>query len=172
MRALRGPMWFLLKGRGARAGREGQGAALFRPGSGATPSTASCTMQVSGCARLPAPMRAQRSPWPLQQCRHCGAHHRCRLPLPTCACVLVRAVWPHSVAQAAHGMHNGHSTIGHGIQLVEAAGLEAGGHEQHVGACSMGAAGAAPEARMRSRGVWVCPARRTEREKACAGIGC
>ena len=29
-------------------------------------------------------------------------------------------------------MDNGHSPVGHGVQLIQAAGLEAAGHEQHV----------------------------------------
>ena len=31
-------------------------------------------------------------------------------------------------------MHNRHGAVGHGVELVEAAGLEAAGHEQQVGA--------------------------------------
>ena len=31
-------------------------------------------------------------------------------------------------------MHDGHGAVGHGVELVEAAGLEAAGHEQQVGA--------------------------------------
>jgi hypothetical protein len=29
-------------------------------------------------------------------------------------------------------MYNGHSPVGHGVQLIQAAGLKAAGHEQHV----------------------------------------
>ena len=36
------------------------------------------------------------------------------------------------VSEASGGMRNGGCAIGHGIQLVEPAGLEAGGHEQKI----------------------------------------
>lgn len=36
----------------------------------------------------------------------------------------------------AHCVDDGHGAVGHGVELIEAAGLEAAGHEQHVRACS------------------------------------
>lgn len=35
---------------------------------------------------------------------------------------------------STHSMDNGNGAVGHGVELVEAAGLEARGHEQHVAA--------------------------------------
>ena len=32
-------------------------------------------------------------------------------------------------------MHDRHGAVGHGVELVEAAGFKAGGHEQEVAAC-------------------------------------
>jgi len=62
----------------------------------------------------------------------------------------------HCVPEATGCMGHGHSSIAHGIQLVQPAWLKAGGHQQQVtGSCDFVAHGHI-EADPASRLVWIC----------------
>mmetsp|Transcript_26194 Transcript_26194/g.56828 ORF Transcript_26194/g.56828 Transcript_26194/m.56828 type:complete len:265 (-) Transcript_26194:1081-1875(-) len=54
------------------------------------------------------------------------------LVVPAGARVLVGVVRLHRVPQPAHRVHHRHRPVPHGVELVEAAGLEAAGHEEDV----------------------------------------
>mmetsp|Transcript_26193 Transcript_26193/g.56823 ORF Transcript_26193/g.56823 Transcript_26193/m.56823 type:complete len:262 (-) Transcript_26193:1093-1878(-) len=56
------------------------------------------------------------------------------LVVPAGARVLVGVVRLHRVPQPAHRVHHRHRPVPHGVELVEAAGLEAAGHEEDVAA--------------------------------------
>ena len=53
-------------------------------------------------------------------------------PLHACAGVLVGIEGLDSVCEATHGMHDRGRPIGHGVELVQPAWLEAGRHQQQV----------------------------------------
>ena len=48
----------------------------------------------------------------------------------------VRVLRVHRVSQATDSVHHWHGPVRHGIELVQAAGLKAGGHQQQVGGCN------------------------------------
>ena len=79
----------------------------------------------------------KKAPTPITNvcCMHCtpqqapNRHH-------TCARIFVWVKRLDCVGQATHGMHYWGGGVGHGVELVEAAGLEARGHQKHVHACT------------------------------------